>query len=148
MRPLRANLSGALDLAALSARFGRFLLAGAAGAVIQYIILVIMVEGFGWSAVLPSSLGYAVGALANYYLNYHLTFRSNKPHHQALAKFAIVVCTGLLLNSVAMAIGVDFLALPYLFAQVLTTGLVLIWNFTAHSLWSFRVDPTQLENSH
>jgi putative flippase GtrA len=27
---------------------------------------------------------------------------------------------------------------PYLLAQMVTTGIVLFWNFAAHKLWTFR----------
>jgi putative flippase GtrA len=27
--------------------------------------------------------------------------------------------------------------MPYLFAQVIATGIVLLWNFTANKLWTF-----------
>ena len=36
-----------------------------------------------------------------------------------------------------MALFVDVWSLPYLGAQVATTGCVLVWSFIAHKLWTF-----------
>ena len=41
------------------------------------------------------------------------------------------------LTFAVMHLLVDRWALPYLPAQVLTTGLVLIWSFSAHKWWTF-----------
>lgn len=121
----------------LSLTFGKFLMAGAAGAIVQYATLVAVVQLIGRYPVAGSAAGYLLGALVNYLLNYHLTFQSDRPHSQAISRFSAVVAVGLSLNSIFMAIFVHWLNIQYLVSQVLTTGLVLLWNFLAHAHWSF-----------
>lgn len=71
-------------------------------------------------------------------LNYHYTFRSRKSHGEAFSRFAMVSVTGLVLNSFTMAIGTRLFRLHYLLAQIASTVIVLLWNFYANLLWSFR----------
>ncbi len=45
---------------------------------------------------------------------------------------------GFLITWAVMHLLVDRWLLPYLPAQVLTTGLVMLWSFSAHKWWTFR----------
>ena len=46
-----------------------------------------------------------------------------------------------LLTGAFMHVFTAWLAVPYLPAQVATTGIVLFWSFIAHKLWTFREPP-------
>ena len=81
--------------------------------------------------------GAVLGALVNYVLNRRYTFRSGKGHREALTKFFVVAGAGLLLNGLIMWLFVDGLGLYYLLAQLLATGLVLVWNFAGNRCWTF-----------
>ncbi len=121
----------------LSRTFAKFLLAGVAGAIVQYSILVTVVQFVGHYPVTASAAGYLLGAIANYVINYHVTFRSSRPHSQAIRRFSTVVALGLTLNSALMTVFVHWYHIQYLISQVATTALVLLWNFAAHANWSF-----------
>jgi putative flippase GtrA len=41
--------------------------------------------------------------------------------------------TGVLMHAFTRVLGA-----PYLPAQVVTTGIVLLWSFAAHRIWTFR----------
>lgn len=114
-----------------------FTTAGATGLVLQYLVLGLLVQGLGLGAVFASACGFVAGALANYAMNYHLTFKSAKSHWEAMSKFFLVALFGLLLNTCIMFIAVNMLCIYYLFAQILATGVVFVWNFTIHRLWTF-----------
>lgn len=105
----------------------------------HYGLLILLVKLAGVDAVPASAAGALLGAWINYTLNYRFTFRSTKRHTESVSKFAVVAATGLALNTLFMWIGVDLLHLHYLLAQVITTGLVLIWSFGANRYWTFRV---------
>lgn len=120
----------------LFVRFTRFLIVGGFSTLIQYLILVLLVQWAGVNAVLASSIGFLVSAFANYYLNYHFTFCSSNQHGTALIKFIILASIGLALNAFIMQVLVS-IGIYYLLAQVLATGLVLIWNFVGNSKWTF-----------
>lgn len=117
-------------------RFIRFSLVGAVATAIQYVLLVLLVRGFGMAPTPASSIGFVLSAVVNYLLNYRFTFHSVRPHGPAAAKFGALAVTGLLINAAIMhlmiGVGVD-----YLIAQACATGVVLFWNFIGNSLWTF-----------
>jgi putative flippase GtrA len=129
----------------LAEQFCKFTGVGAIGTAAHYVTLITLVQLTGTNAVLASSVGAIVGALVNYHLNYHFTFRSNKAHHDAIVKFFLVAGVGFIFNAVLMALLTEYLQLHYLLSQVITTGIVLVWNFTGNRLWTFRKKPHELE---
>ena len=114
-----------------------FLLVGGFCTLLQYGILIILVQASGLSPAVASSIGFAVSALASYWLNHRLTFASHVGYGVGLARFATVAGCGLLMTAALMTVGVDWLGLNYIFAQVCTTGLVLAWNFIVNRWWTF-----------
>ena len=123
------------------ARIRHFLLFAALGAVgtaVQYTVLVALVQGAGAQPVLASTLGFLTGGVVNYTLARRVAFRSAKPHQEAATKFFLIAGVGLCLNALLMATFTSGLGLPYLVAQVLTTGLVLFWHYAGNALWTFR----------
>lgn len=110
---------------------------GAVGTAAQYLVLVLLVEGLALNPVLASTLGFGVGAVVNYLLNYHYTFRSDKSHFEAAGKFFSVALLGAISNSLLMYLAIDCLGLNYLLAQILATGVVLGQNFLLNRHWTF-----------
>lgn len=104
----------------------------------QYILLILCVEVFHSSAVLGSSLGYLLGGIVNYVLNRKHTFVSQKKHHRAIAQFIIVFIIAFFMNGALLQALQTFLKLHYIPAQILTTALVLGWNYSAHKFWTFK----------
>ena len=118
-------------------QFGKFLLVGAFATALQYVVLALLVQTAGIDPVLASSVGYLVSALANYDLNYRLTFRSRVPYFGGMFRFGVVAAAGFLLNGLVMGAGTKGLGLHYLLAQVAATIVVLFWNFFANRRWTF-----------
>jgi len=92
-----------------------------------------------WNGAVPAALaGYSAGRIVSYLLNRRHVFRSNKPHEEAVTRFIIVVTVGFGLTYLFMLLLVQKAGVPYLLAQMVTTGIVLFWNFAADKLWTFR----------
>lgn len=89
-------------------------------------------------AVAASAAGCLVGAAVSYGLNYRFTFFSARRHVIAVPIFFLFAGLSLVLNTVLMAGLTGGLALHYLPAQILVTGVLLVWNFFAHQRWTFR----------
>ena len=121
----------------LASQFTKFAGVGVIGTAAHYAALIALVQLVGANAVLASSTGAIIGATVNYILNYHYTFRSSKRHHEALTKFFAVAIIGFILNGILMAILTTSFEIYYLFAQIITTGIVLVWNFTGNHIWTF-----------
>ncbi len=121
----------------LHRQFSMFVVVGVAAAVVHYGLLIALVEIRGVRPVPATLAGYVAGGVVSYVLNRRHTYRSDRPHEEAGWRFAVVAGVGFVLTSVFMYLLHDLAGLHYLLAQVLTTGVVLVWSFVAHRIWTF-----------
>lgn len=119
-------------------QFLSFTMIGAMGTLAHYSVLWLGVEFLKWSPVWASALGHIVGSIVNYILNYHFTFSSRASHVETASRFYVVVGIGWLVNTGLMALMAGWLNWNYWLAQILTTGIGLLWNFAGCKLWAFR----------
>ena len=130
----------------LRRQFSSFLIIGVIATALQYVVLLGLKELAHWSVVPASLAGYLAGGLLNYILNRQHTFDSDRPHAEAGWRFAAVMTVGFLLTWAFMRLFVFVWNAPilppeaYLPAQIVTSGLVMVWNFVAHRLWTFRAE--------
>ena len=83
------------SMAAGHRQFGVFLLVGGLSTGVQYVVLTALVHLAGVAPVPASACGYAIGAVANYVLNYTITFRSSASHRVAVLRFVAMACAGM-----------------------------------------------------
>ncbi|QLG89692.1 GtrA family protein [Chitinibacter bivalviorum] len=122
-------------------QFLTFAAVGLCGTAIQYVLLWFGVEHLGMKAAIASGVGYALGSVANYLLNYFFTFKAQhgqKSHREAAAKYYTITGIGWGINTGLMALLVGQLHIHYWPAQIVTTGIGLIWNFAGSRWWAFR----------
>lgn len=111
---------------------------GVLAAVAHYGVLIGLVEAGGFAPVPATLLGYVAGGLLSYVLNRRLTYASDRPHAEAGWRFAVVAAVGFVLTGGFMHVFTGCLGAPYIPAQLATTGIVLVWSFIAHKVWTFR----------
>lgn len=119
-------------------QFLAYLGVGLVGTGGHYLTLVGLV---GWSAmdpVLATTCGFAVGAVINYFANYHLTFRSRQGYAGTMGRFFVIALIGLGINAAVMALGHRGLGLHYIVSQVLATGTVVVLTYLGNRFWTFR----------
>jgi putative flippase GtrA len=121
-----------------SRQFIQFAAVGAAGTTVQYVTLWAGVEILAAPAVISSAVGYVLGSVINYLLNYFFTFESGQSHIRVASKYYTVLGVGWCINYALMKILVDHISLHYWFAQVFTTGVGLMWNFIGSKWWVFK----------
>lgn len=121
----------------LLGQFVRFAGIGGLCTALQYLILVALVVHLRVHPVVASTAGYIGSALLNYQLNRVYTFRSDARHLRALPRFAVISTVGLLLNATVLGLLNSGLKVHYLWAQVVATVIILIWNFLANRCWTF-----------
>lgn len=114
-----------------------FLFVGGFATGLQYVLALLFAYLLHMSAAPASTLGYAISAVANYLLNARLTFRSTDSHCETAPRFVVVAGTGLALNYVLLSCLVA-MGLHVAVAQILTTLLVILWNYVINALWTFR----------
>jgi putative flippase GtrA len=119
-------------------RFLTFALVGLGGTGAHYALLVALVELAGADPLIGATAGFVLGALVNYWLSHRVVFRSERAHAEALPRFLAVAVVGLIWTAVLMALFTRWLGLPYLLAQLVTTGILLFWHYAGNALWTFR----------
>lgn len=124
----------------LPTQFIRFAAVGAATTAVQYAVLWLGMAAASAPAAVASAAGYALGVLLSYVLNYAFTFRSSTPHLEAAPKYFAVFGVGWCINLAMMAMLVHRWGWSAWPAQVLTTAVGLVWNFSASRWWAFRHD--------
>lgn len=118
-------------------QFTRFVVVGAVATGLQYLILILLVQGRLAGPVLASNTGFVTSSLFNYLLNRRYTFRSDRAHAHALPRFMAVASVGLGINASLMWLFASQIGAHYLVAQVAATGGALVWNYAMNRLWIF-----------
>ncbi len=126
---------------ALARQFGTFFAVGLCAAATHYGLLFALAEGYGMDPVRATLIGYVAGGFVSYGLNRRLTYASDRPHAEATWRFALVSAIGFGITWILVATMVRGFGLPYLLAQLATTGIVLFWSFGANRFWTFRGAP-------
>lgn len=131
------NLFRRLNELGVPGEFLRFAGVGAVATATHYALLIALKELGGVDVVTATICGYALGAVVSYNLNRRFTFATQPAYGRGLAKFALVVGIGAVVNAAIVAL-LTSQGLYYLLAQMIATGLVLIWNFIGARMIVFR----------
>ena len=119
-------------------QLGSFVGVGVVTTALHYAVLILLVQ-LGHVAPVPAALcGFVAGGVLSYRLNRRHTFGSERPHEEAAWRFMLVAGVAFALTYALMRVMVEGWLIPYLPAQVVTSGLVMVWTFTANKLWTFR----------
>jgi putative flippase GtrA len=119
-------------------QFATFAFVGAFGTSAHYLVLALLVEVWTMPVPLATTAGFVCGAVVNYVLNRRFTFDSASSHAVALPKFLTVAVLGAAINWLVVSALLGATSLHYFVAQFLATGTVLVFNFVANYLWTFR----------
>jgi putative flippase GtrA len=117
--------------------FMTFAAVGAVATACSYSLLILQVVSFHVQPIVASGFAFLGGATTSYALNSRVTFGDRTAQSKPLARFLTVAFVGLCLNTLFMAVLVKYFNLHYLFAQMIATALVLAWNFSGNSAWTF-----------
>lgn len=126
----------------VSSEFVRFAALGLVGTAVHYAVLGLATGLAGIDPVIGSTTGFIGGAVTNFLLAHHFAFRSERPMRETAWRFALVAMSGMLLNAALMYLLASRLQLHYFLAQLMATGIVLLWNFAGNKWWSFGPAPT------
>ena len=124
----------------IASEFLRFAAVGVVATAIHYSILIFLVERMRAPLIPSTSTGFVAGAIVSFVLNRVITFRHQPSFARGLTKFVLIGFIGLGFNALIVA-GLTQIRLPYILAQMIATGLVLVWNFTVARALIFRPTP-------
>lgn len=85
--------------------------------------------------------GFVVAVINNFILNKIWTFglAQKKNTKKQFIKFVITAVIGLLISNVLMYLWITVFLIWHIAAKLLTSAIVLVWNFFANKYWTFRI---------
>lgn len=121
----------------LCVAFFRYLLAGGFGFVLDYAVLALCYEVFHIHYLLSSGAGFMVGLVFVYLVSNKWVFSTRRMKDKAWLEFvvfSVIGVIGLLLTILFMWFFVDVCKIYPLISKLVTTTLVLFWNFAGRKI--------------
>jgi putative flippase GtrA len=119
-----------VEVAALGRQFSSFLAVGVATTAVHYGVLITLVEACAINPVLATTAGFLVAVILSYLLNRRYTFEERPAFGLGLFKYCGALSVGLVLNTGTVALLTAW-GFYYVVAQVVASGIALVWNFLA-----------------
>lgn len=121
-------------------KFLKFGLVGFSGLIIDFLITWICKEKLSLNKYLSNSFGFLFGVVNNYFLNKNFTFHNTDSHLATqFLSFLIISVIGFLLNTSFLYLLQKKTKINFYVCKVIVTVLVFFWNFTANSLYTFKI---------
>lgn len=117
--------------------FCKYLLAGGVGFVVDFATLFICRDLFGLHYLLAAALGFTVGLVTVYIASNKWVFDRRRMREKKTLEFSIFALIGVIglgWTMLFMWLFVDLFSIHYILAKLVTTGLVLVWNFGARKI--------------
>ncbi len=115
----------------------RYFTIGCLAVSVHFFILFTLIEYTTTDPVIATSLGFSVAVVFNYFCQYRWTFKANGPHRRLFFRFALIALLMLAVNAVLFNHFNQQMRMPYLFAQILTSGIVFLCSFTLNRTYTF-----------
>lgn len=121
----------------LAQAFARYIVAGGVAFCLDYALLILCYQFLGLHYLLAAAAGFIGGLLCTYLCCNYWVFSRRKLKAQPLREMGLFVLIGLIglgLTLLLMGLFVGIVGWHPYIAKILTTGLELLWNFTARKL--------------
>lgn len=117
----------------------KYSIVGGVGTLIDILFLYFLVEVVGFGVFVATFCAFIIAATHNFFLNKFWTFENTSKHYRSqYIKFLLVSTVGLFLTMVSMYIFTTLIGLWYIFAKIITSGIIVLWNFFGNKLWTFK----------
>lgn len=115
----------------------RFGIVGVLAFVIDYTVLLVLTEVAGIHYLVSSAIAFLVSVIFNYIMSVTFVFETDKTRGKGaqFCLFALMSGGGLGINQVMMWLLSDWMFIPYQLSKVLTTGVVMVYNFVTRKLF-------------
>ena len=107
----------------------RFLLVGGGCFVLDYGLLYILTEFYGFPYLISSAISFTVSLVVNYLLCVTVVFHAKNQSASKTFWFIVTSLAGLLVNQICMWFFVEIAGLWYMFAKIGAAAIVTIWNY-------------------
>ncbi len=117
----------------------KFSLIGIIGVVINFLITFLLKEYLKVNKYVSNSFGYLIAISFNFLANKFFTFKSdNSEIYNEVIKFIIVTSIGILINHIIVYLLTEKKNMNFYFSKIAAVIVVFIWNFTLHSIFTFK----------
>jgi 4-amino-4-deoxy-L-arabinose transferase-like glycosyltransferase len=110
---------------------------------IYLVVLAVLVEVYRFNPPVATSLGFCVATIFNYGFQYHLTFRAKGSHAKIFLRYIVVTVSMMGLNAAFFWCLTERWEIPYIYAQMLATVVIMFCNFAINRVYTFN---TMLEH--
>jgi putative flippase GtrA len=119
-------------------KFVKYSIIGVSGTLIDFSTLIFQVEILKFNLYIAIIISFILAATSNHYFNRKYTFKTYLNNYiEEYKRFISVALFGVLINIIVIYFLVSILSIYYLFAKMLATGIVLLWNFFMNYHWTF-----------
>ena len=118
---------------------------GVSGTLVDLLFLYILVDVFLYPVIGSAIISFVFAATNNFILNQAWTFKDRaenmleKKYHIKYVKFMMISVIGLCFTVIFMYILHTVFFVWYMLAKIITSAVVLLWNYYANKNWTFRV---------
>ncbi|MFA6253507.1 MAG: GtrA family protein [Patescibacteria group bacterium] len=116
----------------------RYGIVGLTSAMIDFGILYLLTDGFGFHYLWSATISFIVAASYNYYLNKTWTFKVGGKLSKQVGIFLLIAGSGVLLNNLILYLLVEQAHWWYIYAKIIATGIVTIGNFIGNKYLTFK----------
>ena len=107
----------------------RFLLVGGGCFLLEYGLLFALTEYGGLNPLVSAPIAFTVSLVVNYILCVYVVFHTEQQSKKQMALFALTSIIGLGINQVVMWFFIDIIGIWYMFAKVVASAVVMVWNY-------------------
>ncbi len=115
----------------------KFGFVGGIAFLIDYGVLVFCKEILNFNVLISSALGFCISVIFNYIASVKWVFDVNKDNSNKknFILFIIFSVIGLVLTEIIMFIGTDILSINYMIVKIISTVIVMIFNFITRKMF-------------
>lgn len=126
--------------------FSRYATVGAIATLTDLGFLYVFVDLAQLDVLIAATFSFLIANIISFVLNKFWTFKSKSRNYRKLyIKFFTVSLVGLALTVVFMHLLANIFEIWHMLAKIITSLVVVIWNFLANKLWTFRDNTTSPE---
>ena len=127
----RIGISYGGSMTRLIEQFAKFGIVGVICTIIDYGIMVFLVEVLSIPYLYSCAISFSVSVIVNYLLSMKYVFSSREDlsKEKEFVIFVALSIAGLLLTELFMWMMVDKLSIHYMFSKIVVTGIVMVFNF-------------------
>lgn len=110
----------------------RFGITGGLSFVVDYALLYLLTEFGGLNYLLSSGISFTVSVVVNYFLCVLWVFKGAQEKQKSTKSVVLFVgssIVGLFINQILMWFFVEIVLMYYMFAKIIATIIVMVWNY-------------------